>query len=456
MNENLYDKESEIELINRLSNSCPTEYISSCMQYLDEDCFSSQFGKDWFNIISSLYEKREIISVLSIVLEGEKLGVITTREQLISIASSPSFEDPTYIAAYLNELKRRRIIYAQCVSLSQKILDVTNDVETVADSLKQTAEQSNGVVKSFVSIRNTGEELLNDCQSMINGNFSPGFLCGFRYIDNKGGLQPSDLNIIAGMTSQGKTSLSLSILLGVAKQGIPVAIYSLEMSLKQLTARLASIESGIASSKILTKPLMYHEMENLCSSVANLSILPIYFDDKCNTDIAVIERSIRYLAYNKGVKVVVIDYAQLLTGREKDKRERIASAANNLKAIARQLNICIILVSQLSRPSDGESPVPKLSKLKESGDLENAADNVYLVYRPEWFVGRNLKYPNMSQDWSKYSTEGTGLLIQAKGRNSGLGECLLGFDGPTTRYFDIEQESFKDPFHYDENLKAPY
>ena len=105
---------------------------------------------------------------------------------------------------------------------------------------------------------------------------------------------------------------------------------------------------------------------------------------------------------------------------------------------------------------DPKGEYEKLSKLKESGDLENAADNVYLVYRPEWFVGRNLKYPNMSQDWSKYSTEGTGLLIQAKGRNSGLGECLLGFDGPTTRYFDIEQESFKDPFHYDENLKAPY
>lgn len=443
MQEIIYAKESELELIQRITGVGDV-YLSNCLQYIDSECFTTQLGKDWFHTVCSLHRKKETIDLLSIILESAKLGLKTTREEYIGIGVRPniSLDDPTYIAVYLLEVKRRRELYSKCLMMSEKVLDVTNSVESISEELKKAADASEVQEAAYVSIQSTGNSLLRDCQNLIDGTFQPGMPCGFRYIDKKGGLQLSDLNIVAGCTSAGKTSLTLAMALGVAKNGVPVAIYSLEMSLKQLTARLASMESGVSSSRILSKPLEYNEMDSLCATVAQLSSYPIYFDEKCTTDISVIERSIRSLAFHNGVKLAVIDYVQLLTGREREKRDRIAAAANKLKALARELDICIILVSQLARPGGGEQPIPRLAQLKESGDLENAADNVYLIYRPEWFVGKKLQYPDMTENWSRYSTNGTGLLIQAKGRNTSLGECLLGFDGLTTHYYDINQDDY--------------
>lgn len=451
----IYDTEAENELISRIT-SYGEMYFGNCLKYLDENCFSSQLGKDWFTATKSLYEQGNAISLLSIILESEKLGLETKQKDYITISNNCSSEDPSYIAAYLLDLKRRRFLFAKCVTASDKVTDTSVSVEDVTETLREAINDSSLQTDAFVTLKDTGYSLIDDCQKLINGEFTSGIPCGFRYIDNKGGLQFSDLNIVAGTTSAGKTSLTLAMALGAVKSGYPTALYSLEMSLKQLTARLVSIESGIPSSKILSKPLDYQEMEVMCNTISALSNYPMFFDEKCTTDIAIIEQSIRSLAYYHGVRLAVIDYVQLLTGREKEKRDRIASAANRLKSLAKELNICIVLVSQLARPAGGEIPIPRLSQLKESGDLENAADNVFLVYRPEWFVGRNLSYPDMTEDWSKYSTKGTGLLIQAKGRNTSLGECLLGYDGKTTHFYDINvDEHLLSNSGFTEDYKKP-
>lgn len=459
--EELYNFDIENEFVAKFNSGLNDAFFNICRNIVDEDCFGTPILKDWYKAACSLNSKGVHLCTSAIAIEAQKIGSMFSLSDFVNLDEdvSASGTDLEVLAVYLADLKRRRELFAVCHSIANNVLDDSIPIEVIARDLRKASEINATNDSSYVSIRETGNDLLGNCQNIMNGTFATGFPCGFKYIDRKGGLMPSDLNIIAGTTSMGKTSLALAMALGAASRGTPTVLYSLEMSLRQLTARISSIDSGIASSKMLTRPLEIEEYDRLCGSVAKLSQYPIYFDKKCNTNYDMIERSIRSLSSSLGIKLAIVDYAQLITGGGGEKRDRIANAANNLKSLARELDICIILVSQLARVSDNGTPVPRLSRLKESGDLENAADNVYLVYRPEWFVGRNYRYPDMTSQWSKYSTCGTGLLIQAKGRNNGLGECLLGFDGKNTRYFDIDPENYimsDNSFSVQPNNKMPF
>ena len=142
----------------------------------------------------------------------------------------------------------------------------------------------------------------------------------------------------------------------------------------------------------------------------------------------------------QGVSVVVIDYLQLLRGKERERIQQIGGVAHQLEALSKQLGICIILLSQLRRNQPND-PVPRLEELKESGDIADAADSVYLVYRPERH-GKDFRYPDMSQNWSVVTTEGTALLMCVKNRQGAMnGEEMLAFDAATTRFY--QKENYK-------------
>ena len=164
-------------------------------------------------------------------------------------------------------------------------------------------------------------------------------------------------------------------------------------------------------------------------------MLTIYFDKKRSTDAEVLESNIKAMVAQLGVQVVVIDYLQLLRGKERERMQQIGGIAHRLEALSKQLGITIILLSQLRRNAPND-PTPKLEELKESGDIADASDSIYLVYRPERH-GVDLRFPDMSQQWSNYSTKGTALLICAKNRQGAMnGEELLGFDASTTRFYE--------------------
>ncbi|MHC1777545.1 MAG: replicative DNA helicase [Lentimicrobium sp.] len=244
-----------------------------------------------------------------------------------------------------------------------------------------------------------------------------------------GGLQPSDLVIIAAETSNGKTSLALTIAYNSAILfGARIAIFSYEMSAEQLTARLASMESGISSKKILFQRLDRTELEKILK-LDKLPGSPIYIDDCNSSSIEYLISGILYAHMRYGVQVVVVDYLQLIRDNSKHSEEtEISSNARRLKNIAKELNITVILLSQLSR--DRTNPKPSLSRLRGSGQIEEAADVVSLIWRPDVY---NIK---TYQDSPLQSTFNTAEIIFAKGRNIGVGRMWLNFEPSLTHFYD--------------------
>jgi replicative DNA helicase len=215
-------------------------------------------------------------------------------------------------------------------------------------------------------------------------------------------------------------------------KGEPIGIFSLEMTNLQLTTRLTSLLTGINGESIKRADLTQGEWERF---VAVDDAAPIYFDKRRSTDGDTLISNIKAMNAQLGVQVVVIDYLQLLRGKERERLQQIGGIAHKLEALSKQLGICIILLSQLRRNAPN-APEPKLEELKESGDIADAADSIYLVYRPERH-GEDVRYPDMSQNWSQYPTKGTALLMCVKNRQGALnGEQMLAFDAATTRFYE--------------------
>lgn len=253
---------------------------------------------------------------------------------------------------------------------------------------------------------------------------------GFPELDRQaGGLQKSDLIIVAGETSQGKTSFTLSLLNNTVKHGTKVAVYSLEMKKEQLAARLMAMESGIPASQLLYMPLEDKKFRQLDKSVNSLCNACILFDDRSTSNIDTIIHSIRTMVLRHGIDGAVIDYLQILNVNTKmlNKEQQMADVARRLKNLAKELDIWIIALSQLNR--DAANPLPTLNRLRDSGQIGEAADIVAFVYRPEYY-GRSFPEP-----FGKYDTAGMALIDVAKGRNIGLLKFLAAFDKKTTRFY---------------------
>ena len=319
-------------------------------------------------------------------------------------------------------------------------LDIISDAELtnaqaiarLEDVVKQANETSGSHVETFKDVYG---KLLKQTQDKANGLLPQGTPCGFDLIDRKGGLERGELMIIAGRNSNGKTSLALCIALNASLQGASVGIFSLEMTNLQLTTRLTSLLTGINGESIKRGQLTDDEWSRF---VAVDDSAPIYFDKRRSTDGDALIANIKAMVAQKGVEVVVVDYLQLLRGKERERLQQIGGIAHKLEALSKQLGITIILLSQLRRNQPND-PSPKLEELKESGDIADAADSIYLVYRPERH-GENLKYPDMSQAWSEYDTHGTALLMCVKNRQGALnGEQMLAFDAATTRFYQREE-----------------
>jgi replicative DNA helicase len=303
---------------------------------------------------------------------------------------------------------------------------VISQLDKITKDMTATSDTN---VESFADVYG---RLLKHTQDKANGLIPQGVPSGFSLIDHKGGLERGELMIIAGRNSNGKTSLALCIALNAAKQGEPIGIFSLEMTNLQLTTRLTSLLTGINGESIKRADLTQGEWERF---VAVDDAAPIYFDKRRSTDGDILISNIKAMNAQLGVQVVVIDYLQLLRGKERERLQQIGGIAHKLEALSKQLGICIILLSQLRRNAPN-APEPKLEELKESGDIADAADSIYLVYRPERH-GEDVKYPDMSQNWSQYPTKGTALLMCVKNRQGALnGEQMLAFDASTTRFYE--------------------
>ena len=279
-----------------------------------------------------------------------------------------------------------------------------------------------------------------------------GIASGFGEIDRlTSGWQPSELIIVAARPGMGKTAFTLSMARNITvENNIPVAFFSLEMSAIQLITRLISSETGLNSEKLRTGKLEKFEWELLNVKVTNLENAPLYIDDTPSLSIFELRAKARRLSSQFGIKLIVVDYLQLMTlgssQKTGNREQEISTISRNLKALAKELDIPIIALSQLSRAVElrGGTKRPILSDLRESGAIEQDADIVSFLYRPEYYK------IDEWDDEERSPALGQAEFIVAKHRNGGLSSIILKFINSLGKFENLS--SFENPFEYESKI----
>lgn len=408
--------------------------LEQIRELLSEECFYVPFHRDIYTAIiqvSSTGDRPDMVTVKNkLVANKIDFNLI----EYMNIASCQTFDLYQY-AARLHDLSIRRkfweigqYLVSNSYSESEDIVDVTS---LVTDRLSSLFKSSSSTISTL-------QDGLESVYHMINENLSggkelTGTPTGFEKIDSKsGGLQKSDLIIIAGETSQGKTSLAVSMMRNASFLGARIAMYSMEMKKEQITARILSMESGVPANQIMYSRLTDSQVQAIDKGIGKVSGKGIYFDDRSTSNIDTIISSIRYMKLKFGIDGAIIDYLQILNVNMKgaNKEQQMGDVARRLKNLAKELDIWIIALSQLNR--DTMNPVSTLARLRDSGQIAEAADVVILIYRPEV---NNKSYPN---EFSNVDTKGTAMIDIAKGRNIGLLRFICGFNALTTCFYNID------------------
>jgi replicative DNA helicase len=351
-----------------------------------------------FTAILDLYEARQPLDVLTLSNKLEEVG------ELERIGGSAYITDivnsvPTaaHVVHYAGIVAHKATL-RRLVSAAGRITNLGFDENTALDSLLDQAEQTlfevsqKNLRQNFVAIGSVLAESFDRLDELHRDkNKLKGVATGFKSMDNiLAGLQKSDLIILAARPSMGKTALALNIAQHVAvKEGIPVGFFSLEMSKEQLIDRLLAAESGVDSWKLRTGTLDDSDFPKINHAMAVLSEAPFFIDDSALTNVMEVRTKARRLQSEHDLGLIVIDYLQLMSGRRQSSDNRVqevSEISRGLKGIARELNVPVIALSQLSRTVESRTPqVPQLSDLRESGSIEQDADVVMFIYREDYY-----------------------------------------------------------------------
>lgn len=390
--------------------------------FTDEDC------QKVFKIIKQIEKEGKIPELTEVGMRAAEQGI----EIAGFMFDTSSFSVTRQRVELLQELATKRKIYAICA----KALELATDPTTTADELQQVLSSSveaTSEKRRLISLKDVLGGLKNDVALRMDGANPDSIMTGLNVLDERFGLHGGDLVVIAGETSQGKSALATTIARNMASDGVPVAYYSLEMGAKQLAARIVARDVHLPSSRLLYDRLSDEEFATFYDKSIAAENLPIYFDEANKTSLEKVCTSVRVMARERGVKVVFIDYIQIfVNGARQDNREQeLADIARTFKRLAVETGVCIVALSQLSR--DPNNREPTVARLRGSGQIEEAADTVILIYRPEVYGIQ--QYPH-----TDISTSGNAKIIIGKGRNIGIGEDFVGFDSTLTHFFNLESQ----------------
>ncbi len=343
-----------------------------------------------------LFEKRRPIDVLTVSERLERSGEL---EQIGGSAYLTELANTVPSAAHVEEyaeIVRQKAVLRRLIAAAESIIKLAYDspddsVEAMLDKAEQRLfdVSKKHMTKSFVSLSDVLGESFDRLDELHKDHDKlRGLPTGFKDLDNiLAGLQNSDLVVLAARPSMGKSTLALNIAKHVAiKEGIPVGFFSLEMSKDQLVDRLLSAESGVDSWKLRTGNLEDTDFEKLNEAYGALYEAPVYFDDSPGLNSLEIRTKARRMQSEHGLGLLIVDYLQLMSstaGREGRVWE-VSEISRGLKSLARELNIPVLALSQLSRSVESRTPqIPMLSDLRESGSIEQDADVVLFIYREE-------------------------------------------------------------------------
>lgn len=325
----------------------------------------------------------------------------------------------------LKELATRRQIYNLCYRGMQSAGDPTESIDKLTEIFNEYGTLLTGAATSDTqSFSDVTKSLTNDISERIKGSKGVGMNTGLHLFDSHYGLHTGDLVIIAGSTSAGKSTLATTMARNMASEGVPIAYYSMEMTSKQLAARIIARDTLVPSSEALYGSMSDEQYSKYYDTATKMATLPIYFDERSKTSVQRISASVRKMVKRYGIKVVFVDYLQILAnGGRLDSREQIlGDMARDLKRLAVDTDTCVVALSQLSRSKDSREA--SLSRLRGSGQIEEASDMVILIDRKE------TKNP---------AEASTAKLTIAKGRNVGLGSENVKFCADLSYFADIEQ-----------------
>ncbi|GGI57280.1 replicative DNA helicase [Winogradskyella haliclonae] len=426
--------------------------VDEVIDILSPDAFYKEAHRFIFEAIFKLFENSEPVDLLTVstqLRKDGKLDIVGGDFYLISLTQRVSSSAHIEFHA---RIILQKYIQRSLIKISNEIIedayDEGKDVFDLLDNAEaKLYEVTQGNVKKSTE---TAQSLVIQAKKKIeeisNKEGLSGIPSGFDKLDKlTSGWQPSDLIIVAARPGMGKTALTLTMARNIAvNSNIPVAFFSLEMSSVQLITRLISSETGLSSEKLRTGKLEKHEWEQLNVKVKTLEKAPLFIDDTPSLSIFDLRAKARRLSSQYGIKMIIVDYLQLMTagGSQKggNREQEISMISRNLKALAKELDVPVIALSQLSRAVEtrGGSKRPLLSDLRESGAIEQDADIVSFIYRPEYYK------IDEWDDEERSPTEGQGEFIVAKHRNGGLENIRLKFIGHLGKFDNLDD--FDTPF----------
>ncbi|MBI2619325.1 MAG: replicative DNA helicase [Ignavibacteriales bacterium] len=407
------------------------EAIAKAVEVLDETAFYKPAHQQIFSAMIGLFERSEPVDLITLVeeLRGrgqlEKVGgEYYLTELTTKVTSAANIEFHAHIV--LEKALMRQLI----ASSSQVINRAYSETEDALDLLDEAEQRifqisEQRMKKTFVSM-NTAVHSTMELLESIHGKHSgiTGVPAGFTELDNlTGGFQKSDMVVIAGRPSQGKTALVLSLARNASViHNVPIGFFSLEMSTQQLVMRLICAEARVDAHSVRTGRLPEDEWRKLSTSVGRLYKAKIFIDDTPALTVLELRAKARRLKAEHSVGMVVVDYLQLMQGPKnaQSREQEISTISRSLKALAKELEIPVVALSQLNRAVEARGDKrPLLADLRESGAIEQDADVVVFVHRPEMF--------GIEKDEDGNSTEGMAELIVGKQRNGPTGTVRLAF-----------------------------
>jgi replicative DNA helicase len=425
--------------------------VDEVIDILQPEAFYKDAHKYIFEAIFQLFTDSQPVDLLTVSAQLRKSGKLEIAggdyyliQLTQKISSSAHIE-------FHSRIILQKFIQRSLIKISSEIIEDSYDESTDVFDLLDKAESKlyditqGNIKRSSETAQSLVIQAKKRIEEIAGKEGLSGVATGFDSLDKvTSGWQPSDLIIIAARPGMGKTAFVLSMARNVAiDYGHPVALFSLEMSSVQLITRLISSETGLSSEKLRTGKLEKHEWEQLSIKVKNLEKAPLFIDDTPSLSIFDLRAKSRRLASQHGIKLIIVDYLQLMTaggnnGKGSGNREQeISTISRNLKALAKELGVPVIALSQLSRAVETRPghKRPLLSDLRESGAIEQDADIVSFIYRPEYYK------LDEWDDEGNSPTQGQAEFIIAKHRNGSLENVKLKFIGSLGKFDNLETYS---------------
>ena len=416
------------------------EAIVEAQEILRPDDFYREAHRLVFEAMCTLAAEDEAVDLVTLVERLKKTGQLDKVGGLPFITATantvPTAANVVYHAKIVREKADLRNLIDAATEIAGAAYEDADTVENIMDSAEKkilsiAGNRAGGAFEPMKNILLRTFERINVLYDSKGG--ITGLATGFRDLDKlTSGLQPSDLILVAARPSMGKTAFTLNIATYAGIRGARVAVFSLEMSKEQLVQRMLCAEGGIDSQKLRTGQLGDEEWNRLVMTSDKLNKAPIFIDDTAGITVMELRSKARRLQAERGLDLIVIDYLQLMQGRggkgSESRQQEISEISRSLKALARELSVPVVALSQLSRSVESRQiKRPMLSDLRESGSLEQDADIVMFLYREDYY----------DQDTeNKNITE----VIIAKHRNGPVDSVSLFFQKEFTKFRDLLQE----------------